>query len=107
MPENDFLKQQRAAVERMRELNSRSKFGSTNESRNTAKKMQDPPKETKKCTEKPKTEEKNENGARLGIPFLDNILKDKDAVIILGLLLLLMSENTDKTLLFALVYILL
>ena len=98
MPENDFLKQQRAAVERMREFNSRSKFSSTADNQSTAEKMQDQKKEAKKQTE---------NTAKLGIPFLDNILKDNDAVIIICLLLLLMSENTDKTLLFALVYILL
>lgn len=43
----------------------------------------------------------------LNIPFLDSILKDSDSTLIIGLLLILMSENSDKMLLFALIYILL
>ena len=42
----------------------------------------------------------------LNIPFLDSLSSDGDMSLILGLLLILMSEKTDKTLLFALVYIL-
>ena len=43
----------------------------------------------------------------IGVPFLDSIFKDGDSTLIIGLLLLLMSEKSDKILLFALVYILL
>lgn len=47
----------------------------------------------------------NSNGN--SIPFLDSIFENGDMTIIIGLLLLLMSEKADKKLLFALVYILL
>lgn len=41
------------------------------------------------------------------LPFLDNLKKDGDLTLILGILLLLLSEKADKRLLFALIYILL
>ncbi|MBO4467768.1 MAG: hypothetical protein J5766_00570 [Clostridia bacterium] len=44
---------------------------------------------------------------RLDIPFLDRLKTDKDIGLVLGLLLLLLCENTDKLTLIALVYILL
>lgn len=50
------------------------------------------------------------NGGLLGglnLPFLDMLTNDGDASLIIGLLLILMSEKADKKLLFALVYILL
>ena len=86
--ENDFFKQQQSAVERMREMNSRSAFKDS--------KQQKPP---------PKPPNNNILSS-LNIPFLDSLSADGDIALILGLLLILMSENTDKTLLFALVYIL-
>lgn len=86
--ENDFIKQQQSAVERMREMNSRSAF-----------------KESKQ--QKPPPKPQNNNILKsLNIPFLDSLSTDGDMALILGLLLILMSEKTDKTLLFALVYIL-
>lgn len=91
LTESDFLKQQQSAVERMREMNSRSAFAPPNP------KPQDPP------PQKPKN---NNSLNSLNIPFLDKLSSDGDMALILGLLLILMSEKTDKTLLFALVYIL-
>lgn len=43
----------------------------------------------------------------LDIPFLKNLTGSGDTALILGLLLILISEKADKKLLFALVYILL
>lgn len=91
LTESDFLKQQQSAVERMREMKSRSAFASPNP------KPQNPP------PQKPKN---NNSLNSLNIPFLDKLSSDGDMALILGLLLILMSEKTDKTLLFALVYIL-
>lgn len=90
---NDFYKQQQSAVERMREMNSRS----TNNNPQKQIPAQKPPQQ------KPKD---NSIFGSLNIPFLDSISSDGDIALILGLLLILMSEKTDKTLLFALVYIL-
>ena len=41
------------------------------------------------------------------IPFLTNLFGDPDAALILGILLILYAENSDKLLLLALLYILL
>ncbi len=89
MSDADFLKQQQRAVEQMKEMNSRS----------TTK--------TGSRTENPKQQS---SGIKPNhIPQLNflNFFKDKDTALILGLLLILYSENADKRLLFALIYILL
>lgn len=59
----------------------------------------------------PTTEPRNKpkNNRLLGgldLPFLDMLTKESDISLIIGLLLILMSEKADKKLLFALVYIL-
>lgn len=90
MNQNAFIKQQQEAVERMREMNSRS--------------TKPPKPETK---EKPKEQNNNSLLSGLNIPFLDSLTKDGDSTLILGILLLLFSEKADKRLLFALIYILL
>lgn len=89
--ENNFYELQQSAVERMREMNSRSAF------KPPPQKPQNPPLQ--------KTQNNNLLST-LNIPFLDKLSSDGDMTLILGLLLILMSEKTDKTLLFALVYIL-
>ena len=93
--QNDFLRQQQAAIERMKEMNAKSAFY-------LGKNQKDEPKSETKNTEKFISENK---------PFFsnfpENLLKDRDTALILGLLLILMSEKSDKMLLFALVYILL
>ena len=43
----------------------------------------------------------------IDIPILNKLKSDSDLTLILGLLLLLLNENADKRLLFALLYILL
>lgn len=130
MQQNDFLRDSRAAVERMREMNSRSKFqdGGTrrmppvppfvkipnsnpNEShsgRGNKENGQDRRTEPVQDTP-PKTDGSHGSGGSpmLGLPFLNSLGKDSDATLILGLLLILFSEKADKLLLFALVYILL
>ena len=120
MTESEFLRQSQAAVERMREMNARSQtsdgsrhkmppvpsFVKVNENRqNTQKESYAPDSSPPPDTSRQKNSQ--DAGGGLNIPFLDNILKDGDSSLILGLLLVLMSENTDKMLLFALIYILL
>ncbi|MBR4123652.1 MAG: hypothetical protein IKY45_00320 [Clostridia bacterium] len=97
--ENDFKRQQQAAVERMRQMNARATQSNY--------KSQPPKKEQPACEphiKKPAA--KNSFLSGINIPFLDNLSSDGDTALILGLLLILISENTDKTLLFALIYIL-
>ncbi len=144
MNENEFLRQQKAAVERMREMNSRSAYINQNphkmppvpnfvkvpedkkqmgntESRGYMPHQNTPSGGTAPKTNTPllntnsvepqnhvrKSSQKSIFPKGLNIPFLDNIMSDADTALIIGLLLILMSENADKKLLFALVYILL
>ena len=57
----------------------------------------------------PKPSPKNDHSllGGLNLPFLENFKTDGDLTLIIGLLLLLLSEKADKRLLFALIYILL
>lgn len=59
-------------------------------------------------SEKPKEQTENNSSllAGLNLPFLDFLKKDSDITLIIGLLLILISEKADKKLLFALIYIL-
>ncbi len=100
MNQNDFLSQQQAAVERMREMNARSEYYT----KKNIPIKQSPPKNN---TVPPKTNKSLNSLESLNIPFLDSLLGDGDSALILGLLLILMSEKSDKLLLFALIYILL
>lgn len=111
MSKEEFFKQSNAAVQRMREMNMRSSvpqerhkmppapsFVRVNGSNNTTKQKELIPDENKDTMV-------NKNSG-FGIPFLDMFKKDSDMSVIIGLLLLLLSENGDKTLLLALIYIL-
>ncbi len=77
----------------MREMNSRSAF--------TKQPNPNPPPNSPP----PKPKDNSLFGG-LNIPFLDSLQTDGDMALILGLLLILLSEKSDKTLLFALIYIL-
>jgi len=123
MTENEFMRQTEAAVERMREMNARSKIPQSNlhkmppspsfvkiNSNNTQQKQNFAPKKAEETPrerhEIPNPPQRQTQNSGFGIPLLDSILKDGDSTLILGLLLVLMSENSDKMLLFALIYIL-
>lgn len=100
MSNNEFLKQQQAAVQIMREMNSRAKNNNTNKNTLNIAPHQ-PKKPPPKSLPKLPVHQQNPD-----LPFMD-LLKNGDSALILSLLLLLFSENADKRLLFALVYILL
>lgn len=100
MNNNEFIKQQQAAVQIMREMNSRATNGNANKGTQKPhhpKLTNQPPKNNAQ----PPLSRQNSD-----LPFME-LLKNGDTALILGLLLLLFSENADKRLLFALVYILL
>lgn len=116
MTENDFMRQQQAAVERMREMNARaSKAPGGNAMppvppfvRVPLQKKNENKEENRNTNNKEKEIKKESNGIfGSEIPFLGKLFKEADSSLILGLLLILMSEKADKRLLFALVYILL
>ena len=136
MDDNEFARQSREAVEKMREMNSRAVRNNTGPNmppapsfvrlqgnrQNTAQQRQrqstasnrtpSPPKETAVPKNSETAAAKKDNNdlgllSGLNIPFLDMLSRDADVSLIIGLLLILMSEKADKKLLFALVYILL
>lgn len=129
MNENEFIKQQHAAVERMREMNNRSRYGGNNNikppdnankskennynnrnnmqnknSANSAKNVAEP------SMNNTKSQKNNSSFPYFSgsnpLSFLDKLTKDGDTALIIGLLLILMSEKSDKMLIFALIYIL-
>ena len=102
MAESEFLRQREAAINRMREYSAKSKTPGSAQHNATPKPEF---KEKSNYDNKPQPQ-KPINNSGFNIPILDNILKDGDLSLILGLMLVLMSENADKMLLFALVYIL-
>ncbi len=91
MNESEFNKARQDAIKQMRQMNNRS----TNK--------QPPPEAEPKAQPKPD----NSILGGLGVPFLENLKTDGDLTLIIGILLLLLSEKADKRLLFALIYILL
>jgi hypothetical protein len=123
MTQNEFARQQQAAVERMREMNARSQisqnqshkmppvpsFVKLNENSNNQNLKSDQENVNKASIPQPQSKPKHNpnKNANMGIPFLESLLKDADSTLIIGLLLILMSENSDKIMLFALIYILL
>ena len=119
MTENEFARQQQAAVERMREMNARSQINQNTEHKmppvpsfvrineTHSAKSNNSPEKTAMPQQKSRPNQTYKPTINNGIPFLDSILKDADSTLIIGLLLILMSENSDKMMLFALIYILL
>ena len=131
MSDNDFMRQQQAAVERMREMSLKAaetpeqpmppvppfvrlqnrQSGAQNQSAPAPKRQGQPP----RPQSAPVTEEANaedfpfpaRKGGLSSLPFLDMLGSDSDLPLIIGLLLILFSEKADKKLLFALIYILL
>lgn len=102
--QNFFLEQQRA-VERMRESAARSRYAPPQKSPETQKK--DSNTSNEKHTPKKNGDTLDSILTRLDIPFLNNLKTDRDTALILGLVLLLTAEKSDRLLLLALMYILL
>ena len=88
MNNSEFERQRENALKEMREINSKS----TNP---PPKKPTDPP-----------PQQNLPFGNGFDLPF-QNLFKDKETALILGLLLILYGEKADRLLLLALVYILL
>ena len=109
MTEKEFKRQQQAAVEQMRKMNMRSSKQNMPPMPSFVKLNE--PQESEPSSQPQQSPAKNSSSASfldtLNIPFLNTFKKDGDLPLIIGLLLLLMGENADKRLLFALIYILL
>ena len=121
--DDEFIRQQQAAIERMNEMQRRSGLYNGRHSMPPTPdfiKLQRDMRQKEEASERPEslkeTLEKNiekikpntkrsSNQNTLNLPF--NFLKtDKDITLILGLLLLLFNEKADRKLLLALLYIL-
>lgn len=101
MTQNEFSNRRQAAIENMRQMNARSAYKNNSQKLPQNEPPKPAPQENKKTESKP-----NPQNSGFNIPIISDILKDSDATLIIGLLLILLSENCDKKLLFALVYIL-
>lgn len=91
MNEKEFNKARQDAINQMQQMNNRS----TNKKPPPIKEPNPQPKQNTSLF------------GNLNIPFLENLKTDGDLTLIIGILLLLLSEKADKRLLFALIYILL
>ena len=124
MEDSEFARQSKEAVEKMREMNARAAGSNAKQNmppippfvRLQGNRQSTPAQKQRQNTAAPKISEpetnKSDNKSSgilsgLNIPFLDMLAGDADVSLIIGLLLILMSEKADKKLLFALVYILL
>ena len=107
MSKEEFFRQSEAAVRRMQEMSNRSNFSS-----DTHKMPPTPPfvkandgnRINMQNAKEPQNNQPSQQG--IALPFLDILKKDSDMTVILGLLLLLFSEKSDKWLMMALLYIL-
>ena len=116
MSDNDFMRQQQAAVERMREMSRKAAetpeqpmppvppFVRLQNRQSGAQNQSSPVTEETHAEDFPFPARK---GGLSSLPFLDMLGNDSDLPLIIGLLLILFSEKADKKLLFALIYILL
>ena len=101
MNQSEFTDRRQAAIENMRQMNARSAYRQQDSKPRQSEPAPEPP-PLKQTPIKPQGRQSN----AVNIPIIGDLLKDSDSVLIIGLLLILLSENCDKTLLFALVYIL-
>lgn len=94
MTQSEFSNRRQAAIESMRQMNERSVYKTQPPDKSQ------PPKQDKRPIQNIPVQR------GFNIPIISEILKDGDTTLIIGLLLLLLNENCDKTLIFALIYIL-
>ncbi len=128
MSDNDFMRRQQDAVERMREMSRQAVESSAQpmpptppfvrlQSRGNQAQSQGSSASRQEAVQarpqtSPAPNEENplppaRKGGLSSLPFLDMLNIDGDLPLIIGLLLILFSEKADKKLLFALIYILL
>lgn len=107
MNDREFIIAKQKAIERMKEFNGRSSEYSNNGIPPIPDFVSLNNKTNKNSPKKPENNGFNFNFEGLNIPFLEMAKNDKDVGLILGLILLLVCENSDKLTLIALLYILL
>lgn len=126
MSDNDFMRRQQDAVERMREMSRKAAESSAQpmppmppfvrlQNRENQPQSQGSAASQQSVQTVPQASPaSNEDslphtrkGGLSSLPFLDMLNIDGDLPLIIGLLLILFSEKADKKLLFALIYILL
>lgn len=107
---NDFFLEQQRAVERMRATANRSRYGQPTATKPAAppptREAAAPPPAKTEAQPRRHTDSLDSIISRLNIPFLNRVKSDSDTALIIGLILLLTAENSDRLLLLALIYIL-
>lgn len=104
MTQKEFEVKKQEALENMRKMNSRSKRTAEKPPvSHSAHNPENPKEKENRPTSKPHN---IPLGTKLNLPF-SNADIDPDTLLIMGLIFLLSTENCDKKLLFALMYILL
>lgn len=119
---NSFILEQQQAMKRMREMSARATMNSSHKMPPAPPFVKTPqsntlPKNIPVPDRKEDSTPPNEPCAQkdgldnllssLNLPFISNLRQDSDVALILGLVLILLAENSDRLLLIALVYILL
>lgn len=120
--DNDFLMEQQAAMKRMLEMSARAQAPRQVEGMPPVPPFVRVPNEQVRQDRHNTGSSQNTGGQRgqegkkqgfdipllggLNLPFLDKLKTDSDLSLLIGLILILLSEKADKKLLLALVYIL-
>lgn len=104
MPDNDFFIEKQRAVERMKQMQKRSQNGMPPTPQFVSLRDGNKNKSSKREQDF-KGEIKNKN-ALFDLPVLKDIDIGGDTSLLISLLMLLMGENSDKLLLYAIIYIL-
>lgn len=113
----NFMYEQQKAVERMMEMNRRSKYDSNSHNmppappfvklNGNARYFNGGDERQEDTADILRQDKKEAPKAGFNLPLLDTLKIDRDTTLILGLLLILWSEKSDRYLLLALLYILL
>lgn len=104
MTENEMHKMQQEAVRRAREMQNRARRDNVPPTRHRPMAAEEPPPEPETVRKSTRTSSEFPKNGAGGV--LDAVLKDKEKTLILCLVLLLMEEKSDNSLILALMYLL-
>ena len=110
MNQQSFNHTKQEAIKRMQEMQAKSMYKKPEKAQQNIPKPTKPPPQQPQQSPPPPQQPQQADGNLFGgfnLPFLESLKTDSDLTLILGILLLLLSEKADKRLLFALIYILL
>ncbi|MDD6490144.1 MAG: hypothetical protein PUG48_10100 [Clostridia bacterium] len=114
MNENDMKRMQQEAMRRAKEMQSRAKSDNQNTQDISANSKQEPPTQTEQknheihhnSNSQKSTPEHSHHSENIVDNVFDVLMKDRDRTLILSLILILMDEKADNSLILALLYLL-